>query len=516
MFESRKTITGHFYQGQVCMSNSYIKTPTSISFSHIIEKDFTLSSSQYIDFVMPNKNFLYVKDFLNRPLQRKDLGVEVGSLNYIRKSPFYFLRTKALQQHSFLPEITSETALPIMPNCFVRMNLKKGDLIISKDSNIGEIVILDKDYPNLMLSGALYKLPVSDKKYYLLAFIKHNIFREQLDFMVPKGATIRHAKTMFLDCKIPMPNHNTDDTIKLVELLTQAIINKEQIIKERHEKILQLIEQELLSNQKSNKFKYELPRIKEIEEFGRLDTGIYSKTFKKNSFIVKNYNKGFSNIYDLGFTLSRGQNLQESNIGKSVYSDIYFSNFYSLALPTHFSDYGTINKVIYLGNPNELKTLKQGEIIFGAEGTFRSIVVCSLKDKYITNIHGITLYNSDLTLSIFVKCYMDYLTNKGVIDCVKVGGHGGSFAQKYWEIIPFPLFDKSKQNEIALLYHNPTSNYQADSFTLDNFLEQDNIFNETAGIYELDKTIKQLKEILNKAIDDIANDKEVTISFKTD
>ena len=225
------------------MSNSYVKTPTAISFSDIVEKEFTLSSSQYMDLVMPNENFLYVKDFLSRPLQRKDLGVEVGSLNYIGKSTHYFLRTKALQQHSFLPEITGETALPIIPNCFVRMNLIKGDLIISKDSNIGEIVILDKDYPNFMLSGALYKLPVSDKKFYLLAFIKHNIFREQLDFMVPKGATIRHAKTLFLDCKIPMPNINTDETIKFVELLTQAIINKEQLIKERHEKILQQIEQ---------------------------------------------------------------------------------------------------------------------------------------------------------------------------------------------------------------------------------------------------------------------------------
>ena len=37
--------------------------------------------------------------------------------------------------------------------------------------------------------------------------------------------------------------------------------------------------------------------------------------------------------------------------------------------------------------------------------------------------------------------------------------------------IPFPNFPKEKQKEIALLYHNPTSNYQTDNFTLDNFLE---------------------------------------------
>ena len=73
------------------MSNSYVKTPTAISFSHIVEKDFTLSSSQYMDLVMPNEKFLFVRDFLSRPLQRKDLGVEDGSLIYIGKSTNYFL-----------------------------------------------------------------------------------------------------------------------------------------------------------------------------------------------------------------------------------------------------------------------------------------------------------------------------------------------------------------------------------------------------------------------------------------
>lgn len=201
------------------MNNKYVKTPAIVSFSSIEKKDYSLSSSLFMELTIPNNNFLYVRDFLNRPLKRKDLGVEVGSLNYIGQSTHYFLRTKALQSHTFLPEITSETALPIMPSLFVKMNLKEGDLIISKDSNIGEIAILDTDYPNYMLSGALYKLPVDKRKYYLLAFIKHDIFREQLDIMVPKGATIRHAKSMFLDCKIPMPNHNTENTIKFIELL---------------------------------------------------------------------------------------------------------------------------------------------------------------------------------------------------------------------------------------------------------------------------------------------------------
>ena len=105
------------------------------------------------------------------------------------------------------------------------------------------------------------------------------------------------------------------------------------------------------------------------------------------------------------------------------------------------------------------------------------------------------------------------MRNKGLIDLYAVGGNGGSLAQKYWEIIPFPKFDKTKQDEIAKLYHNVAIEYKTDTFTLVNFLDKDNEYNQLAGIYELDKTAKQLKEILNQIIDNIVNDKEIEIKF---
>lgn len=502
------------YKGEITM-NRYVITPNKVRLQDIVNHDWSLSSSQYIQLVLPNPNYRLVSDFLSRKLNRSDLGIEVGSLSYIDKSPVFFMRTKALQPYSFIPDFTKESMLPILPQDFVNMHLKRGDVLISKDSNIGEIVILDKDYKDCMLSGAIYKLPIKeDWKYYLLAFIKHPIFREQLDFLVPKGATIRHAKTLFLDCKIPLPNVNGEATIQYISDLTKAIINKQILIKERHSEIMRLIDDELNNNQKPNTFTYHLPKIKEIEEVGRVDVGMYSPVFKEMVHKILNYTRDcFENIYAMGYTLSRGQNLQESNIGKSIYSDVSYPNFYKLALPTNFSIYGTIDKLLYLGNRNQLKTLKQGEIIFGAEATFRGFVVCDSKDNYITNIHGVTISNNgNIIQSIFVKSFLDYLVQEGVIDCVKVGGHGGSFAQKYWDVIPFPKFPDTKQKEIACLYYN-NKEYRADNFTLDNFLEKDNLFNEAAGIYELDKSAKHLKTLLNTAIDDIVNDREVAIRF---
>lgn len=493
--------------------NRYVHTPDTVSYNEVVNSQYKLSSSLFLKLVIPNANSKKLADFLSRKLERSDLGVEVGSLSYIDKSPKYFLRTKALQDYSYIPELTSETMLPILPKDFVNMNLKRGDIIISKDSNIGEVVILDKDYPNCMLSGALYKLPLKeDWKYYLLAFIKHDIFREQLNVIVPKGATIRHAKTLFLDCLIPLPN--TENVVKYISLLTEAVVNKQILIKQRHAEILHLIDQELRNNQKENTFEYKYPNLNDLKTVGRLDTGLYSPVFKKNITLIKSYYHGYANnIYELGYKLSRGQNLQESNIGKSIYSEKHYSNFYTLALPTHFSEYGTITKTLYLGNPNKLKTLEQGEIIFGAEATFRGFVVCDKKDKCITNIHGITISNNgNLEQSIFVKTFLDYLVKCGVIDAVKVGGHGGSFAQKYWDIIPFPNFPDSKQQEIAKLYHNPQE-YKSGDCTLDDFLTFDDKYNATAGIYELDKTAKYLQQILNQAIDDIVNNREVKIQF---
>lgn len=214
----------------------------------------------------------------------------------------------------------------------------------------------------------------------------------------------------------------------------------------------------------------------------------------------------------------RGNNLAISIIGKSVYSEVDYPNFYKLLLPKNIDKYGTVIKREFLGNPNKLLCLKKGDIVFGAEGfeKGRSVIVFDESGKSITNFHGMTIRHEseDLNTTIYFKCLLDYLRNKGLIDLYATGGNGGSLSQSYWNTIPFPVFREDKQKEIALLYHNPESTYPTDTFTLDNFLEQDNAFNETAGIHELDKTAKQLKEILNRAIDDIVNDRDVQINFK--
>ena len=498
------------------MSN-YIHTPKIISYNDIVEHDFSLSSSRHQKFEITNQNCKLVKDFLTRALSRKYLGVEVGSANYIGKSNHYFLRTKALQDHSYLPEITPETVLPIMPNCFVKMNLKAGDLIISKDSNIGEIVILDKDYPNVMLSGALYKLPVNQHKYYLLAMMKHNIFREQLDFIVPKGATIRHAKTLFLDCKIPMPSENTDNVIQFMENLTQAIVNKQRLIKERHQAILAAIEKELLDNQKDNIFSYDYPSINYIQENGRMDATFYSEYYKKLIFPVLNYSYGHAPLTEQGLELKPGPSLEIKLLETRIDSDYFIKGFYRLITPKQILNTGVINKERFIGTPKKIPTIKFGDILFGESGTGRTMVYLDDCNNTINNAHAHILRpikdKCTLDKAITIRSIMQYYKEKGITDCLTVGGNGGHLSPSYFDRVFIPNFPTEKQQEITKLYHNPIT-YDVKNATLDNFLELDNEFNSQAGIYELDKTAKQLQIILNQTIENIINDEVVNIAFE--
>lgn len=108
---------------------------------------------------------------------------------------------------------------------------------------------------------------------------------------------------------------------------------------------------------------------------------------------------------------------------------------------------------------------------------------------------------------------MGYLKDIGYIKSIAITGSGAdSFTKYQFDMLPIPNFPETKQKEIATLYHNPRE-YLSDDFSLENFLEKDNEYNLTAGIYELDKTAKHLKEKLAKAIDDIVNDREVEIAF---
>lgn len=454
-----------------------------IKFNDIIKNKFILSPHQLQLMEYSNKNCFKLKDLSERPLQKNDNGIDVGSSNYMKYSDYKFLKTRVANKDTYIIDLSSKESFEYMNySAFVNQNLKSGDILISKDSNIGECCILDEDLPNCMIASAFYKLPLTKNKYYIFAFMKTDHFKKQLDLMVPRGATIRHAGTKFLDCNIPFPNGK--DSLKIIfkiENIVKTIIEKEKQIIINENEIFSLIEQEL--KDKSYMSKYYFPCFNEILENNRIDAGYYCNEFKSINSLIKNYKNGYSTLSNFGFTISRGQNLQVSCIGKSIESDEYQKGFYKIAKPTNLSNYGTVTSYTFLGNKKNLSLLKNGDIVFSAEGT---IGKCAMfynvnNEKVITNIHGIILnkLNHDIIESGFVCCFLRYLKNINYFDYLSVGGQGGSLAMKYWNNIIIPNFPKSLMENVSKLYCDINSN-------------------NTNNIINLTEQIKTMKQYLNK------------------
>ncbi len=494
----------------------YIQIPKTITYKDLLEKR-SLSASSYRSLSLKNENVRKIRELLSEKPQK---GEEVGSFSYISKSKFYFVRNKALQTPYFLPVLNyAECAVPILPMVFKHFGLRKGDILISKDANIGETAYLNEDLPSFMICGGIVRLRFPPNiKYYVFAFMKSELFKNQIDLMVlSRGATIRHAKSLWLDVLIPFPNQqNKDEIVEFVNLLTRAVIRKEAEISVKDDRIKNLIEEELRNNQNSRKYRYSYPTINEIRNINRLDTSLFCKDFKEKDFKISNYSHGYNTISQLNFEISRGQNLQVSCIGRSIYKGNRNHYYYSLFLPIHITRYGTVKKIVYLGNPSKLKKLKKGDIIFGAEGfeKGRSILITDNVERTVTNIHGITLHhrNSSFILSVFVRCFLNYLRDEKIIDYLAVGGQGGSLAQRYWKTLRFPRFPEEKQKEIAKYYYAPAT-YDFNKLKLNKFEQEDVRVTELSGILQLDKQIKAIKEELDALIQKVILDDEVAVSF---
>jgi len=293
-----------------------------------------------------------------------------------------------------------------------------------------------------------------------------------------------------------------------------AIVEKERCIRFRNRTIDEQIEAELVANQKDGSFQYTYPIIDEVRQTSRFDAGIYSETFKREEYRIKNYALGWANYKQLGFSVGRGQNLQLSCIGHSIYSDSPKPNFYRLVAPTDISEFRTVEAFRYLGNMRDLDLVKKGDVIFGAEGFCkgRCVILIDEQHRTISNIHGVIFHPNDGSMmrGIFLGCFLGYLRKVGIVDAIGAGGSGGSLAIGYLDKVPFPRFPSGVQETIASLYHNPGEPPKR-KLTLESFVAWHREWNEGLGIWELDREMKTLQRTLAEVQELIIEGKTVTI-----
>src|ERR1044071_5588456 len=170
----------------------YLRVPRAIVSADLLSRGLSWSPSMYRRIEIPTTKTKTVGSLLHG----WDKGADPGSFFYLKTSTHYLIRTKALQDHSTLIYPKGDAITALNPKAFESPNLADGEILLSKDSNIGECAMVDGErWKNYAISGGVVRLRPRVDRFYLFAFLKHQLFREELYSMVPRGATIAHANT---------------------------------------------------------------------------------------------------------------------------------------------------------------------------------------------------------------------------------------------------------------------------------------------------------------------------------
>ncbi|MHB1731911.1 MAG: hypothetical protein ACYCU8_00385 [Ferrimicrobium acidiphilum] len=389
-----------------------------------------------------------------------------------------------------------ETTVPVHPAVFVDYSFGRGwHIVLSKDSNIGEVVLLfGSEFGSMMPSSGLVVLNLIDprERFWLFGFLKHPSFREQLHTVVPRGATIAHAKELWLDCAIPAPDLASRE-FKWVSAAVQQISDWERQIRVRHLGIMDLFANAIGWSSQST-YTSETVSSSDVKLLGRLDTGLYSHQYRGLCAAISGHRGKWTRLSDLGIETRRGSNLAVSVIGASQYSTEEMPGWYRLIRPKSIAQEGILMENEWFGSVRDLPTVEAGQIIFGGEATWRSIVMCEGIDRCITNFHGTVIAWPDHELyeTIWLRCWIEFLRGQGILKEIAVGGLGGSLGTDMYEHIPVPTMSAAQKRQIADLY------FSSRPLPTDPL-----VWTRQAGIWQLDREAKALRARLEKVQDRI-------------
>lgn len=494
---------------------NFNQVPKEVHYDDILGNGYSLSPLMYKKIQITNTVTKKLKELLvegNEYIK----GNEPGSQWYVKASDKFLIRTKALQDFSYLIYPKGDSVIPLNPRRYIKFDLKHGDILLSKDSNIGEAAIVNGDEcKNANFSSGIVKLNIKAEysNYYIFAFLKHPLFKEQLTALCPKGATIQHAGDRWMECEVPFPNQEDADTvIEWIGEYVEKIMMLEAGIASKSKEIIHLIDSELQCNQKEKNYRYEYPRLQKLKRELRLDAAIYCREYEEKIHLIEGYKRGYWTPGEYGFSIIPGPSLEIKLLKTRVDSDTYKPGFYQLFLPTNLSEYGTVNKLQYLGTKRKLPLLKKGDILFGEAGfqKGRSIVLTEEMERCTTNAHGLYARQSevDIKKSIFFRCIFDWYRNKRLIDLMAVGGSGGHFSPEYFEYIRIPKFRDEMIDQIVKLYDLGTYFSVEKDFSK---LTKQKI--SALGIIQLDRQLKYLKSRLNLIMEDIIKGNIVEVSL---
>jgi len=479
--------------------------------SEMLAEKNSWSPSMYQGETVLTKSYKVLNEFLDQD-NPYNKGYEPGSKAYLSKgynSKYRFVRTKGITEEFYHIYLKGESILSLNPNYLGETTLQTGDVLLSKDSNIGQVAVVpDGDWSNTYFSGGIVKLNIVVNKEYLLGYMKTKGFIKQIEGNTPKGATIRHAGTRWLKAKIPFPNQKEESKIiESISTLVKLVSHAELCIISKSEKIKTLVDYELKNNQKSDKQISSGIDFQKVKDSGRFDAAFHSIKCRSLLYLADNYIHGSTTFDAIGFNVIPGPTLEIKIIKKRIDSNTYLPGYYNLFLPRNISEYGTMIRKPFLGTPAELPYLEYGDVLVGEAGfkKGRSTIYTGKEKFATTNAHGLIIRRNkhDIEESCYVRSILDWYRSTGLFDLIAVGGSGGHLSPSYFPLLKLPKFKKSFKRKLHKLYY-----FEPDKFPKYTVKDEwtNSMFNlhESMGIFDLHKINQVRKDLLEDVFEKLS------------
>lgn len=484
--------------------------------SEVFDAIKSWSPAMYVGETVLTKNYKYVEEVLNPELPYV-IGFEPGSIAYLAKgstSPCRFLRNKALTEEYFYIYSKGDSILPLNPRFRGQHQIAEGDILLSKDSNVGQVAVVPRgEWEGTYFSSGIVKLNIDKHKFYVLGFLKSPLFIRQVEAVTPKGATIRHAGTKWLKSKIPFPNQGDSESVifSVTSLVLQLLDAESELIK-RSQEVKSLVDVEIRSNQGGLTDISVGTSFKSVVASGRLDAAFHSKECRKLLHLASNYSHGSFSPEEAGFSIIPGPTLEIKIIKQRIDSNDYVEGYYELFLPKNISEYGSMVRTSYLGTPARLPYLSYGDVLVGEAGfrKGRSYIYSGVDNYATTNAHGLIgrRDNVNLVESAYFRSVIDWYRETGLFDLLAVGGSGGHLSPSYFPLLRLPRFPENIKDR---LYHLHFGRSELNKNTRAECPDDYHTWHLTLGIDALAKIISYRKSVLNEVYSDIAASKNVNL-----
>jgi len=316
----------------------------------------------------------------------------------------------------------------------------------------------------------------------------------------------RMEKEYFDRLIIPFPtqkqNDKPKDVEKLVSLITQNIIDKEEQIKFKNQLIDSEIEKELKANQKSTALQYAYPKLSELKKENRLDTTIYTPKYKVFENLILNYTDGY-------FFLDEKLVSPGATPKDYFFSDIKKSEKFKDWITPKNIEQRQLSSRTFIYTKTSTKIKKYSLVLNGIRYVGNGVFIENEKEFFTNQNMLIINQFKEQIKQLFLFCFLTSNIGKSMQISRRNFGIVPILYTENLCKIPIPNFKDKKKKEIAKSYYNKVD--ALTNISLDNYLAEHKKRNQELGIFQLNMEIFELKEKLENLVDKIVMDEKIDI-----